>query len=47
MTTMTLKSLPAQEERAKIGLIARAIYEPLRETLERERWGEYIAINTR
>jgi hypothetical protein len=46
METLTLrKKLPTKEERAKVGKIADAIYEPLRERLEREHWGDYIAIN--
>ena len=45
METFTLKNLPNKEERAKIGKAARAIYEPLREKLERSHWGDYVAIN--
>lgn len=45
MEILTLKNLPAKEERAKIGKAARSIYEPLREALERDHWGEYVAIN--
>jgi hypothetical protein len=46
METITLrKKLPSKEERAKVGKAADAIYEPLRERLEREHWGDYIAIN--
>jgi len=45
METVTLKDLPNKEERAEIGKKARMIYEPLRETLESSRWGEYVAIN--
>ena len=45
MTTITLTNLPNREERAKIGEKARGIYEPLRQDMEREHWGEYIAIN--
>jgi len=46
METATLrKKLPNKEERRKIGQAADAIYAPLREQLERERWGDYIAIN--
>jgi hypothetical protein len=46
METATLrKKLPNKEERAKVGKAADAIYAPLRERLEREHWGEYIAIN--
>jgi hypothetical protein len=45
MPTVTTKNLPSREERAEIGKKARAIYEPLREQLEREHWGEYITIN--
>ncbi|MEK7729373.1 MAG: hypothetical protein AAB354_13245 [candidate division KSB1 bacterium] len=45
METITLKNLPSKEERARIGLMARATYEPMREALEKEHWGEYAAIN--
>lgn len=45
MEKITLQNLPSKEERARIGLMARAIYEPMRETLEKEHWGEYVAIN--
>jgi len=45
MEALTLKNLPNKQERAKIGQAARTIYAPLRETLERDHWGEYIAIN--
>jgi hypothetical protein len=45
MPTITTKNLPSREERAEIGKKARAIYETLREQLEREHWGEYITIN--
>jgi hypothetical protein len=45
MEIVTLKNLPNKEERAKIGKAARAIYEPLREELERSHWGKYVAIN--
>jgi len=45
METMTLRKLPTKEERRKIGQAADAIYAPLREQLERERWGDYLAIN--
>jgi hypothetical protein len=44
-TTTIRKKLPTKEERRKIGQAADAIYAPLREQLERERWGEYISIN--
>lgn len=44
-TSMLRKKLPNKEERAKVGKAADAIYAPLRERLERERWGEYISIN--
>jgi hypothetical protein len=46
MQTITTKNLPSREERREIGKKARAIYEPLRETLEKDHWGEYITINT-
>jgi len=45
METITLKSLPSKEERAKIGKAAREIYESLREELEKSHWGNYVAIN--
>ena len=45
MEAITLHNLPSKEERARIGLMARAIYEPMRQTLEKEHWGEYVAIN--
>jgi len=45
MTTITTKNLPSREERAEIGRKAKAIYEPLREKLETEHWGEYITIH--
>jgi hypothetical protein len=45
MEALTLKNLPDKEERAKIGKAARAIYEPLRERLEKSCWGDYVAIN--
>ncbi|MDZ7291362.1 MAG: hypothetical protein ONB44_25075 [candidate division KSB1 bacterium] len=47
MERLTIKNLPNKEERAQIGKAARAIYEPLREALERDHWGEYIAINVK
>jgi len=43
--TIPRKKLPNKEERAKIGKAARTIYERLQEALEREHWGEYVAIN--
>jgi len=45
METLTVKNLPSREERAKIGLAARAIYEPLQRILEQDHWGEYVAID--
>ncbi len=45
MPTITTKNLPSREERREIGKKARAIYEPLREKLEKDHWGEYITIN--
>jgi len=45
METITLKTLPNKEARVKIGKAARTIYERLHEALEREHWGEYVAIN--
>ena len=44
-TTTLSKKFPTKEERAQIGKAADAIYAPLREQLERERWGDYISIN--
>lgn len=43
--TLPRKKLPTKEERRKIGQAADAIYAPLREQFEKERWGDYIAIN--
>jgi hypothetical protein len=45
METVTLKKFPNKEERAKIGKAARTIYKRLHEVLEKEHWGEYVAIN--
>ena len=45
MPAITTKNLPSREERREIGKKARAIYEPLREKLEKDHWGEYITIN--
>lgn len=45
MATINLKNLPSREARREIGKKARAIYEPLREQLEKEHWGEYLTIN--
>jgi hypothetical protein len=46
LETATLRrKFPTKEERRKIGQAADEIYAPLREQLERERWGDYIAIN--
>lgn len=45
MTAVTTKNLPSREERAEIGKKAQTIYEPLREKLEKNHWGEYITIN--
>jgi hypothetical protein len=47
METLTIRNLPNKEERAQIGKAARAIYEPLREALEKDHWGEYLAINVK
>ena len=44
MTVLTPK-IPSREQRAEIGKKARAFYEPLREKLETEHWGEYITIH--
>jgi hypothetical protein len=46
MATISTKNLPSREERREIGNKARALYEPLREQLEKDHWGEYITINT-
>lgn len=45
MEAITLQNLPSKEERARIGLLARAVYEQVRHALEKEHWGEYVAIN--
>ncbi len=45
MPTISTKNLPSREERAEIGKRARAIYEPMREQLEKDHWGEYLTIN--
>ncbi|MGH7595896.1 MAG: hypothetical protein ACREOI_06060 [bacterium] len=45
MATISTKNLPSREERREIGKKARAFYEPLREKLEKEHWGEYITIH--
>jgi len=45
MPTISTKNLPSREERREIGKKARALYEPLREKLEKDHWGEYITIN--
>ena len=45
MTTIKLKDLPSKEGREEIGKKARKIYEALREKLEKQHWGDYIAIN--
>jgi len=45
METVTLKNLPNREERAEIGHKARTIYENVRVALEKDHWGEYVAIN--
>jgi hypothetical protein len=45
MATISTKNLPSREERREIGNKARAIYEPLREQLEKNHWGEFISIN--
>jgi len=47
MEKVDLRDLPDKAERAKIGKAARAIYEPLHEALERDHWGEYVAINVK
>ncbi|MCI0694391.1 DUF2489 domain-containing protein [candidate division KSB1 bacterium] len=43
--TTTLKDLPTREQREELSKKARAFYEPLREQLEKEHWGEYITIH--
>jgi len=45
MATATAKNLPSREQRAEIGKKARAFYEPLREKLEEEHWGEYVTLH--
>ncbi len=45
MATITTKNLPNREERAEIGRKAKAFYEPLREQMEKEHWGDYITIH--
>ena len=45
METLAVNRLPDKKERARIGKAAERIYEPMRERLEREHWGEYISIN--
>jgi len=47
METLTIRNLPNKAERAKIGKAARSIYEPLQKILEKDHWGEYIAINVK
>jgi hypothetical protein len=44
-TTTLRKKFPTKEDRAQIGKTAEAIYAPLRERLEQEHWGDYIAVN--
>lgn len=36
MEAITLQNLPSKEERARIGLLARAVYEQVRHALEKE-----------
>lgn len=47
MQTLTLPTsrMPTREERKAYGAAARALYEPLREQLEKEHWGEYMVIH--
>jgi hypothetical protein len=45
METLAIRNLPNKAERAQIGKSARAIYQSLSEALERDHWGEYVAIN--
>lgn len=45
MATISTKNLPSREERREIGKKARIFYEPLRDKLEKENWGEYITIH--
>jgi glutamate formiminotransferase len=45
MTMQTTKNLPTREQLAELSRKARAFYEPLREKLEKEHWGEYITIH--
>lgn len=44
-STLTTSRIPSREERKAYGTAARAIYESLREKLEKEHWGEYIVIH--
>ena len=44
MQTLTTDRFPSREEREIYGQAARAIYETLRESLEKKHWGEYIVI---
>lgn len=45
MSTVIKKKMPNKEERARLGRKARKIYEPMREKMEKEHWGDYVAIN--
>jgi hypothetical protein len=47
MATLSIRNLPNKAERAEIGKAARSIYESLQKTLEKDHWGEYIAINVK
>jgi len=41
----TTKNLPSREQLGELSRKARTFYEPLREKLEKEHWGEYITIH--
>ena len=45
MTMQATKKLPTREQLAELSRKARMFYEPLREKLEKEHWGEYITIH--
>jgi hypothetical protein len=45
MQTLTTNRIPTREEREAYGQAARAIYESLRERLEKDHWGEYMVIH--
>lgn len=45
MQTLTTNRIPTREEREAYGQTARAIYESVREQLEKDHWGEYTVIH--